>query len=305
MPESATVLDTLIEVREYHDGTLSLRCSCRSAICGSCAMRINGRARLACKTQVKSILDEGEGTITVEPAGNMPVIKDLVVDMAPFWDKVRVRRTLAAALGPRAGARVHRPERGDDRPGRSHELHHVRRLRFRLHRPRSRQELPRPGRARQGLALRRRPARRLYQRPSARATASRAACGTARAATCASTSAPRTSSRWTRSSSCVLRQSTAASQNNNGSRHTLAFVRPRRPQRPPGRVPPAGVHRRQVQPHRSALLPALRAPHDPQRENAAHFPHKIGGVKHVKRIIKTLGHKTAMPPGKRDEVGSH
>ena len=50
MPENATVLDALIEVREYQDGTLSLRCSCRSAICGSCAMRINGRARLACKT---------------------------------------------------------------------------------------------------------------------------------------------------------------------------------------------------------------------------------------------------------------
>ena len=52
MPPTPTVLDALIEVREYQDGTLSLRCSCRSAICGSCAMRINGRARLACKTQV-------------------------------------------------------------------------------------------------------------------------------------------------------------------------------------------------------------------------------------------------------------
>jgi succinate dehydrogenase / fumarate reductase iron-sulfur subunit len=88
MPPNATVLDTLIEVREYHDGTLSLRCSCRSAICGSCAMRINGKARLACKTQISTVAKEG-GTITVEPAGNMPVIKDLVVDMAPFWSKIR------------------------------------------------------------------------------------------------------------------------------------------------------------------------------------------------------------------------
>jgi succinate dehydrogenase / fumarate reductase iron-sulfur subunit len=88
MPPNATVLDTLIEVREYHDGTLSLRCSCRSAICGSCAMRINGRARLACKTQISTVAKEG-GTITIEPAGNMPVIKDLVVDMAPFWSKIR------------------------------------------------------------------------------------------------------------------------------------------------------------------------------------------------------------------------
>jgi succinate dehydrogenase / fumarate reductase iron-sulfur subunit len=88
MPPNSTVLDTLIEVREYHDGTLSLRCSCRSSICGSCAMRINGKARLACKTQVGSVAKEGE-EITVEPAGNMPVIKDLVVDMAPFWSKIR------------------------------------------------------------------------------------------------------------------------------------------------------------------------------------------------------------------------
>ena len=88
MPENATVLDSLIEVREYHDGTLSLRCSCRSAICGSCMMRVNGKARLACKTQIGSIAKAGE-EIEVEPGGNLPVIKDLVVDMAPFWSKVR------------------------------------------------------------------------------------------------------------------------------------------------------------------------------------------------------------------------
>jgi len=88
MPSNATVLDTLIEAREYHDGTLSLRCSCRSAICGSCMMRVNGKARLACKTQIGSIAKEGE-EILIEPGGNLPVIKDLVVDMAPFWSKVR------------------------------------------------------------------------------------------------------------------------------------------------------------------------------------------------------------------------
>jgi succinate dehydrogenase / fumarate reductase iron-sulfur subunit len=100
MPENATVLDTLIEVREYHDGTLSLRCSCRSAICGSCAMRINGRARLACKTSVKSIIDEDDGLITVEPVGNAPIIKDLVWDMAPFWDKVRAVKPWLQPSGP-------------------------------------------------------------------------------------------------------------------------------------------------------------------------------------------------------------
>jgi succinate dehydrogenase / fumarate reductase, iron-sulfur subunit len=99
MPPSATVLDSLIEVREYHDGTLALRCSCRSAICGSCAMRINGRARLACKTQVSALIEDG-GEIIVEPAGNMPVIKDLVVDMTPFWDKIRAVKPWLQPSGP-------------------------------------------------------------------------------------------------------------------------------------------------------------------------------------------------------------
>ena len=99
MPESATVLDSLIEVREYHDGTLSLRCSCRSAICGSCTMRINGRARLACKTSVRSLAEDGD-EIVVEPPGNMPLIKDLVVDFAPFWDKVRAVKPWLQPAGP-------------------------------------------------------------------------------------------------------------------------------------------------------------------------------------------------------------
>ena len=83
-----TVLDTLIKVREDVDGSLALRCSCRSAICGSCAMRINGHAALACKTRVSDLSPGGE-PITVEPPGVMPVIKDLVVDMTLFWDKVK------------------------------------------------------------------------------------------------------------------------------------------------------------------------------------------------------------------------
>ena len=86
--EFTTVLDTLIKIREDIDGSLALRCSCRSAICGSCAMRINGHAGLACKMRVSDISHGGE-SITVEPMGVMPVIKDLVVDMTPFWDKVK------------------------------------------------------------------------------------------------------------------------------------------------------------------------------------------------------------------------
>ena len=89
LEDSATVLDGLIKLREEVDGTLALRCSCRSAICGSCAMRINGHATLACNTKIVDAMP-GEGKpIVVEPVENMQVIKDLVVDFTSFWDKVR------------------------------------------------------------------------------------------------------------------------------------------------------------------------------------------------------------------------
>ena len=89
MTESNTVLDGLIRIREEMDGTLGLRCSCRSAICGSCAMRINGQAGLACNTLIIHALPRDGGPIVVEPAGNLEVQKDLIVDFAPFWSKVR------------------------------------------------------------------------------------------------------------------------------------------------------------------------------------------------------------------------
>ena len=98
---TATVLDTLIQVREEVDGTLTLRCSCRSAICGSCAMRINGQAGLACNTKMVDAVEQvGGGPVVVEPAGNMEVIKDLVVDFQPFWNKVRDVEPWLQAAGP-------------------------------------------------------------------------------------------------------------------------------------------------------------------------------------------------------------
>ena len=86
--ENFTVLDTLIKVREEIDGSLALRCSCRASICGSCAIRVNGHAVLACKTRVSEHLSEDD-QVSIEPAGNLPVIKDLVVDLNPFWNKIR------------------------------------------------------------------------------------------------------------------------------------------------------------------------------------------------------------------------
>src|SRR5213593_3049055 len=83
-----TVLDALIRIKNEQDGTLSLRYSCRSAICGSCAMEINGTEKLACRTSVRKEW-ERHGQIAVAPLRNLPVIKDLVVDMSSFWGKIR------------------------------------------------------------------------------------------------------------------------------------------------------------------------------------------------------------------------
>ena len=86
--DNAAVLDAIIQVREYVDPTLAVRCSCRSAICGSCGMRVNGHAKLACKAKVSDVAPDGEA-ITIEPFGNTGAIKDLVVDMRPFWSQVK------------------------------------------------------------------------------------------------------------------------------------------------------------------------------------------------------------------------
>jgi succinate dehydrogenase / fumarate reductase iron-sulfur subunit len=80
------VLDLLETVKGYQDGTLSFRRSCAHGICGSDAMRINGRNLLACKVLVK---DLGGDQITVEPLLGLKVIKDLIVDMEPFFDNYR------------------------------------------------------------------------------------------------------------------------------------------------------------------------------------------------------------------------
>ena len=79
------VLDLLEKVKAYHDGTLSFRRSCAHGVCGSDAMRINGRNYLACKVLVKDVGNK----ITVEPLLGLKVIKDLIVDMEPFFDNYK------------------------------------------------------------------------------------------------------------------------------------------------------------------------------------------------------------------------
>ena len=94
-----TVLDSLIKIREEIDGSLALRCSCRSAICGSCGMRINGQAGLACKTKMAKLMSDDQ-IVVIEPMGNLPVIKDLVIDQNPFWEKVRAIQPWLQPKGP-------------------------------------------------------------------------------------------------------------------------------------------------------------------------------------------------------------
>ncbi|HET7054695.1 MAG TPA: 2Fe-2S iron-sulfur cluster-binding protein [Solirubrobacterales bacterium] len=114
---SLSVLDGLLQVRDRDDGSLSVRCSCRAAICGSCGMKVNGSSTLGCKTQIGEAHEQAnrrkvpgtpppmgadelpppgsadgsaDNPIVIEPMGNMPVIKDLITDMeSTHWEKIR------------------------------------------------------------------------------------------------------------------------------------------------------------------------------------------------------------------------
>ena len=105
-PEEATLLDCLDIVKDRHDGTLAYRKSCRMMICGSCGMRVNGAAVLACKVRIADLM-EGGSVPVVSAMGNLPVVKDLVVDMQPFWTKFR-------AMGPWLQPGYDRPEDGKE-----------------------------------------------------------------------------------------------------------------------------------------------------------------------------------------------
>ena len=106
-----TILDCLNRIKWEQDGTLAFRKNCRNTICGSCAMRINGRSALACKENVGSEIGKVPqiGTsgsnanvipeITVAPLGNMPVIKDLVVDMSSFWNNLEAVAPYVSTAG--------------------------------------------------------------------------------------------------------------------------------------------------------------------------------------------------------------
>jgi succinate dehydrogenase iron-sulfur subunit len=90
-PEWACLLDVLDIVKDQVDGTLSFRKSCRMMICGSCGMRMDGRAVLACKERMLPIVERGHVPV-ISAMGNLPIVKDLVVDMEPFWSKMRAMK---------------------------------------------------------------------------------------------------------------------------------------------------------------------------------------------------------------------
>ena len=80
------LLEALLRIQDEQDGTLCFRYSCRGAVCGSCAMRVNGKDVLACRTHVEDLLGK---PALVEPLALFPVIRDLIVDMSTFFDHYR------------------------------------------------------------------------------------------------------------------------------------------------------------------------------------------------------------------------
>ena len=83
---SQTVLDVVTHIQRNIDPTLSYRFACRVGMCGSCAMNVNGKARWTCRTHVADVAVDD--ALEIAPLRNLPMVKDLVTDMAPFFDKM-------------------------------------------------------------------------------------------------------------------------------------------------------------------------------------------------------------------------
>jgi succinate dehydrogenase / fumarate reductase iron-sulfur subunit len=103
------VLDLLHKIKWEQDGSLSFRRSCAHGICGSCAMKINGKNMLACEANLKNFKDPTR--ITVEPLQSLPIIKDLVVDTTDFFKKYEVVKPyLINKTPPPSSERIQSPE---------------------------------------------------------------------------------------------------------------------------------------------------------------------------------------------------
>ncbi|MFK5976333.1 MAG: succinate dehydrogenase iron-sulfur subunit [Sulfurovum sp.] len=96
------VLDLLNKIKWEHDGSFSYRRSCRHGICGACAIKVNGKAVLACKQNAIEILDMFDNDITIEPQSKKRAVKDMIIDKADFWEKhAAVKPFVVAEIEPR------------------------------------------------------------------------------------------------------------------------------------------------------------------------------------------------------------
>lgn len=96
-PGQRSLLEALIDIRDEQQPDLAFRYACREAICGSCAMVVNGEFALACRTDLEQL---GSTDIVVEPLPHLEVRKDLIVDMEPFWEALRRVQAWLHAEGP-------------------------------------------------------------------------------------------------------------------------------------------------------------------------------------------------------------
>lgn len=83
------ILDAMMSVKRFQDGSLGFRKSCAHGVCGSDAMRINGKDRLACKTLVQDVAERDGDTVVIEPLRYLPVQRDLIVDQNEFFQRYR------------------------------------------------------------------------------------------------------------------------------------------------------------------------------------------------------------------------
>jgi len=99
LPDSATVMDGLRQIRDEQDPSLAFRASCERGSCGDCALRINKKGRLGCTLKIAKTVKNG--VVTVEPIRNIPVLKDLVYDLESFlWKKIKSVQPWITPRGP-------------------------------------------------------------------------------------------------------------------------------------------------------------------------------------------------------------
>ena len=130
--ERASILDALFALQRGPVPDLAFRFSCRVGMCGSCAMVVNGKERLTCSTLIKTVGYD----LKIQPLRNLPVVRDLAVDLKPFFSAYqRTMRLFRPALRPRQKRFLQNPAREQRRQSAQQPttMHRLRRLLFKLH----------------------------------------------------------------------------------------------------------------------------------------------------------------------------